>query len=164
MVRLGLVVAAYDKGSGESVVERMAGHARETAAEHGVAIAAELTVPGSYDTPLAADRLARRDDVDAVVVLGAVVTGDTDHDQVIAAAATQGLTDVSLDRDTPVMCGIIGPGMSQAEAEERVPKGGEVVESAIEIVQELDRTAADPDSHEPASGREPTAGPDSDPD
>jgi len=135
-VRLGLVVAAYDK-SGESVVERMADRARETAAERGATVAAELTVPGSYDTPLAADRLARREDVDAVVVLGAVVTGDTDHDQVIAAAAAQGLTDVSLDRDTPVMFGVLGPGMSQAEAEERVPKGGEVVESAIETVEEL---------------------------
>jgi len=158
MVRLGLVVAAYDKSDGRSVVERMAEHARETAAEYGVAIAAEFTVPGSYDTPLAADRLARRDDVDAVVVLGAVVTGDTDHDQVIAAAATQGLTDVSLDRDTPVMCGVLGPGMSQAEAEERIPKGGEVVESAIETVRELDQDPA----ATAVSGRDPTA--DSDPD
>jgi hypothetical protein len=47
--------------------------------------------------------------------------------------------------------------MSQAEAEERVPKGGEVVESAIETVQELDRTTA----AEPVSGRDPTSDPDS---
>jgi 6,7-dimethyl-8-ribityllumazine synthase len=160
MVRLGLVVAAYDKGDGEPVVERMAEHARATAAERDATVAAELTVPGSYDTPLAADRLARREEIDAVVVLGAVITGDTDHDQVIAAAAAQGLTDVSLDRDTPVMCGILGPGMSQAEAEERVPKGGEVVESAIETVQELDRSPA----AEPVSDHEPTVDPDSDPD
>jgi 6,7-dimethyl-8-ribityllumazine synthase len=137
MVRLGLVVAAYEKGEGPSVVERMAEHARETAREHGATVAADLTVPGAYDTPLAADRLARREDIDAVVVLGAVITGDTDHDQVIATAAAQGLTDVSLDRDTPVMCGVTGPGMSQAEARERVPKGGEVVESAIETVEQL---------------------------
>ena len=159
MVRLGLVVAAYDKGDGESVVERMAEHAREAAAERGATLAAELTVPGSYDTPLAADRLARREDVDAVVVLGAVVTGDTDHDQVIAAAAAQGLTDVSLDRDTPVMCGILGPGMSRAEAEERVPKGGEVVGSAIETVRELDHSPV----AEPVSDHEPTADTDHDP-
>jgi 6,7-dimethyl-8-ribityllumazine synthase len=158
MVRLGLVVAAYDK-SGESVVERMAEHAREAAAERGATLAAELTVPGSYDTPLAADRLARREDIDAVVVLGAVVTGDTDHDQVIATAAAQGLTDVSLDRDTPVMCGILGPGMSRAEAEERVPKGGEVVESAIETVEELDRSPV----AEPVSDHDPTADTDHDP-
>jgi 6,7-dimethyl-8-ribityllumazine synthase len=139
MVRLGLVVAAYDKGDGDgpSVVERMATAAREAAAEHGATVAAEVTVPGSYDTPLAADRLARRDDIDAVAVLGAVITGDTDHDQVIADAAAHGLTEVSLDRDTPVTFGVTGPGMSQAEAEERVPKGGDVVESAIELAKEL---------------------------
>lgn len=159
-MRLGLVVAAYDKGDGESVVERMAEHAREAAAERGATVVAELTIPGSYDTPLAADRLARREEVDAVVVLGAVVTGDTDHDQVIAAAAARGLTDVSLDRDTPVMCGILGPGMSQAEAEERIPKGGEVVESAIDTVEELGRTTA----AEPVSDRGPTSDPDSDSD
>ena len=159
-MRLGLVVAAYDKGDGESVVDRMAEHAREAADERGATVAAELTVPGSYDTPLAADRLARRDDIDAVVVLGAVVTGDTDHDQVIAAAAAQGLTDVSLERDTPVMCGITGPGMSRAEAEQRVPKGGEVVESAIETVEELARSPG----AEPTSDRGPTSDQDQDSD
>lgn len=158
MVQLGLVVAQYDKHG--RVIEAMETSAREAAAAEDATIVATHEVPGSYDTPLAADRLARRDDVDAVAVLGAIVSGDTDHDQVIAAAATQGLTDVSLDRDTPVMCGILGPGMSTAEAEERVPKGGEVVESAIDTVQELDRTTA----AEPVAGREPTPDPDSDPD
>jgi len=95
-------------------------------------------VPGSYDTPLAADRLARREDVDAVAVVGAIIEGDTDHDEVIADAAAQGLTDVSLDRDTPVTLGVIGPGMSVAEARERVEYGATAVESAVDLVEELD--------------------------
>jgi len=96
-----------------------------------------VRVPGAYDTPLAADRLARREDIDAVAVLGAIVTGDTDHDQVIADAAAQGLTQVSLDRDTPVTLGIIGPGMSHDEARARVDYGAQAVESAIELATEL---------------------------
>jgi 6,7-dimethyl-8-ribityllumazine synthase len=115
----------------------MADRAREAARDADAEIVADLAVPGSYDAPLAADRLARRDDVNAVAVIGAIVTGDTDHDQVIADAAAQGLTDVSLDRDTPVTLGIIGPGMSQAEAAERVDYGATAVESAIELVEEL---------------------------
>ncbi len=95
-------------------------------------------MPGSYDTPLAADRLARRDDIDAVVAIGAIITGDTDHDQVIADAAAQGLADVSLDRDTPVLLAITGPGMSQDEAEARVDYGATVVDSAIDLVHELE--------------------------
>ncbi|PSP95299.1 6,7-dimethyl-8-ribityllumazine synthase, partial [Halobacteriales archaeon QH_8_68_33] len=81
--------------------------------------------------------LARRDDVDAVAVIGAIVTGDTDHDQVIADAAAQGLTDVSLERDTPVTFGVIGPDMSAAEARERVEYGALAVESAVDLAEGL---------------------------
>lgn len=135
MVQLGLVVAQFNKD--EPVTHEMADRAREAARAADAEIVAELSVPGSYDTPLAADRLARREDVDAVAVVGAIVSGDTDHDQVIADAAAQGLTDVSLDRDTPVTLGIIGPGMSQDEAVARVDYGATAVESAIELADEL---------------------------
>jgi 6,7-dimethyl-8-ribityllumazine synthase len=133
MVRLGLVVAQFN----ESVTEPMASAAREAADASGAEVVATVEVPGSYDTPLAADRLARRDDVDAVAVVGTIVTGDTAHDRVIADAAAQGLTDVSLDRDTPVAFGVSGPGMSGAEARERVDKGAEAVNAAVEMVHSL---------------------------
>jgi 6,7-dimethyl-8-ribityllumazine synthase len=136
MVRLGLVVSQFNKDT--PVTERMAERARETVTEHDATLVETIEVPGSYDTPLAADRLARRDDIDAVAVLGAIVTGDTDHDQVIGHAAAQGLTDVSLDRDTPVTMGIIGPGMSHDEARARVEYGATAVESAIELAEELE--------------------------
>jgi 6,7-dimethyl-8-ribityllumazine synthase len=136
MVQLGLVVAHFEKAA--SVTDQMAENARERAAKHDAEIVAEVDVPGSYDTPLAADRLARREDIDAVAVIGAIVTGDTDHDQVIGHAAAQGLTDVSLDRDTPVTMGITGPGMSYDEALARVEYGATAVESAIELVSELE--------------------------
>ncbi|WP_226010354.1 6,7-dimethyl-8-ribityllumazine synthase [Halomicrobium salinisoli] len=135
MVQLGLVIAQYDKHG--DVIEAMERSAREAADERGAEVVATLEVPGAYDTPLAADRLARREDVDAVAALGAIVSGDTDHDQVIGAAAAQGLTDVSLDRDTPVTLGIVGPGMSQDEAEARTDKGGEAVRSAVDLAEEL---------------------------
>ncbi|WP_226023329.1 6,7-dimethyl-8-ribityllumazine synthase [Halomicrobium salinisoli] len=135
MVQLGLVIAQYDKHG--DVIEAMERSAREAADERGAEVVATLEVPGAYDTPLAADRLARREDVDAVAALGAIVSGDTDHDQVIGAAAAQGLTDVSLDRDTPVTLGIVGPGMSQDEAEARTGKGGEAVRSACDLAEEL---------------------------
>ncbi|PSQ02772.1 6,7-dimethyl-8-ribityllumazine synthase [Halobacteriales archaeon QS_5_68_33] len=142
MVRLGLVVAQFDKVG--TVIDGMTEHAREAADERGAELVATVEVPGTYDTPLAADRLARRDDVDAVTVLGAIVTGDTDHDQVIADAAAQGLTDVSLDRDTPVTFGVIGPDMSAAEARERVEYGALAVESAVDLAGELPEPDAGP--------------------
>ncbi|WP_227355139.1 6,7-dimethyl-8-ribityllumazine synthase [Haladaptatus salinisoli] len=133
MVTLGLVVAEFNA----PITEQMEASAREAAAERGAEIVETLHVPGAYDTPLAADRLARRDDIDAVAVLGAVVTGDTDHDRVITTAATQKLTDVSLNRDTPVALGITGPGMSGAEARERTDYGARAVEGAVDLTEEL---------------------------
>lgn len=134
MVALGLVVARFNR----SVTEPMEESARAVAEDGGATIVETVYVPGAYDTPLAADRLARRDDVDAVAVIGAVVTGDTDHDQVISHAAAQRLTDVGLDRDTPVTFGVSGPGMSGAEARERIDTGAHAAESAIHLAQELD--------------------------
>jgi len=150
MVRLGLVVASFN----EPVTERMESSAREAAAERGVEVIETLRVPGAYDTPLAADRLARRGDVDAVAVLGAIVTGDTDHDEVIGHAAAGRLTDVSLDRDTPVALGITGPGMDAEQARERVDYGARAVESAVELATELDGTDDASDPTGPATTQE----------
>ncbi len=133
MTAVGLVVAQFNS----SVTTDMQAAAEEAAAERGAEIVDVIEVPGAYDAPLAADRLARRDEVDAVAVIGAIVTGDTDHDRVIADAAAQGLTDVSLDRDTPVTFGVSGPGMSGAEARERADKGAEAVNAAVDMVEVL---------------------------
>ncbi len=134
MVTLGLVIATFNA----PVTEEMAASARSAAEEAGVDIATEIEVPGAYDTPLAADKLARREEIDAVAVLGAIITGDTDHDDVIGAAAAQKLTDVSLDRDTPVTMGITGPGQSADEARARTDYGARAVESAIDLATELE--------------------------
>ena len=133
MTSLGLVVAQFNS----AVTDDMRAAAEAAAAERDAEISGVLEVPGSYDAPLAADRLARRDDIDAVAVIGAIVTGDTDHDKVIADAAAQKLTDVSLDRDTPVTFGVSGPGMSGAEAREREDKGAEAVNAAVDMVEVL---------------------------
>lgn len=137
MVRLGLVVAQFNKEG--DVTHEMETRAREAAAAQEADIVETIAVPGSYDSPLAADRLARRDDIDAVAAIGAIVSGDTDHDSVIAEAAAEGLTEVSLRRDTPVTFGITGPGMSADEAAARVDYGATAVESAIDLVEELDQ-------------------------
>ena len=133
MPSLGLVVAQFY----EELAAEMERSAREAAAERGAEIIEMIPVPGAYDTPLAADRLARKEEIDAIAVLGAIVSGDTDHDHVIARAAARGLTDVSLDRDKPVTFGVLGPGMSGAEARERVEYGASAVESALDQLEAL---------------------------
>jgi len=131
MVALGLVVSRFNR----PITERMEETAERAAAEADATIVGTVHVPGTYDAPLSADRLARRSDVEAVAVLGAIIEGDTDHDEVIGHAVAKSLTEVSLDRDTPVTFGVTGPGMTAEEARERVDKGREAVESAIDLVE-----------------------------
>ncbi len=133
MVNLGLVVAEFNA----SVTDQMAAAAEDAAERRGVGIEETVRVPGVYDSPLAADRLARREAIDAVAVVGAVVTGDTDHDQVIGDATAESLQSVGLDRDTPVTFGVTGPGQSGAEAHERVDKGAAAVDAAVDMVEVL---------------------------
>jgi 6,7-dimethyl-8-ribityllumazine synthase len=133
MVTVALVVAEFY----EELAAEMESRARENAAERDATVVESARVPGVYNAPLAADRLARRSDVDTVAVLGAVVTGDTDHDQVVAHSTAHRLAEVSLDRDTPVGFGVIGPGMSGAEARERVEYGTAAVDAALDTFEAL---------------------------
>jgi 6,7-dimethyl-8-ribityllumazine synthase len=133
MTRLGLVVAQYY----DEIAGAMEQRATDKIAQRDAEIVETVSLPGVYDTPLAADRLARRPDIDAVAVLGAVITGDTDHDQVVAHTAARRLSDVSLQRDTPVTFGVLGPAMSTAEAAERIDKATDAVTAAIETVEAL---------------------------
>lgn len=139
MVSLGLVIAQFDKTG--AVISEMDAAARAAVDDAGATLVDVVEVPGSYDTPIAADRLARRENVDAVAVIGAIITGDTDHDQVIAQAIANNLTRVSLDRDTPVTMGVIGPGMTEAQARERTEYAAQAVESAVELVESLEGSA-----------------------
>jgi 6,7-dimethyl-8-ribityllumazine synthase len=70
-----------------------------------------------------------------VVVLGAIIEGDTDHDRIIGHAVAKSLTEISLDRDTPVTMGVTGPGMTAEEARDRIDHGADAVESAIDLVE-----------------------------
>lgn len=131
MVALGLVVSSYNR----PITERMEETALQAAEEADATVVETVHVPGTYDAPLPADRLARRADVEAVAVLGAIIEGDTAHDRVIGHSVATSLTEISLERNTPVTFGVTGPGMTAEEARERVDKGREAVESAIDLVE-----------------------------
>jgi 6,7-dimethyl-8-ribityllumazine synthase len=137
MTTLSLVVAQFY----DELANKMEKRAREYAAERDAKIAEAVPVPGVYDAPLAADRLARQEDITAVAVLGTVVTGDTDHDQVVVHTTAQRLADVSLNRDTPVAFGVNGPNLSAAEAHERVDYGANAVNVALDLTENLPNRA-----------------------
>ncbi|GAI01771.1 unnamed protein product [marine sediment metagenome] len=105
-----------------------------------VEVAAEILVPGVYELPLAAKRLVEREDIDAVVALGAVIEGETQHDELVMQHAARKLIDLAIQYDKPVALGISGPGMSRMQALERVNEyARRAVEAAVKTVKRLEK-------------------------
>ena len=77
---------------------------RHHVAEEDVTV---VWVPGSFEIPLAAKQVCAKGDVDAVICLGAVIRGETPHFDYVAAEVTKGIASVSLDKDIPVIFGVI---------------------------------------------------------
>lgn len=133
MTSIGLVVAEYNSG----ITEKMKDEAVKAANENNAEIIEIKKVPGAYDTPLAAMRLASREDVDCVSVIGAIIKGDTSHDEVIGHSTAKTLQEISLETDTPVTLGITGPGMTASEASERIEYGYQAAVSALELAEDM---------------------------
>jgi 6,7-dimethyl-8-ribityllumazine synthase len=115
MIDLAIVVSEFNS----EVTLRMLEKAKEQAAKLGAKLTYVFYVPGAFDMPLAVERLLKKRNVDAVVTLGAVIKGDTRHDDIVAENAARLIADLSLKYGKPVALGISGPGMTVEQAEER---------------------------------------------
>ncbi|MCK4613653.1 MAG: 6,7-dimethyl-8-ribityllumazine synthase, partial [Thermoplasmata archaeon] len=87
--------------------------------------------------PLAIQKLLQRKDIDGVVTLGAVIEGETEHDDVVISHASRKIADLALQFDKPVSLGITGPGMSRLQAEERIERARAAVESVVKMHKRL---------------------------
>jgi len=132
-MRIGVVASEYNFDITMMMLERAREHAKFLGAE----IAREITVPGVYDMPLAVKKLLKDKNIDGVVVLGAVIEGETDHDTVIMNQTSRKLMDLAVEHDKPVGLGISGPGMSRAQAQERIDKAKEAVEAVVKLHEKL---------------------------
>jgi 6,7-dimethyl-8-ribityllumazine synthase len=108
-----IVVARFNS----AITERLLEGAREALQKAGAAGHQVFHVPGAFELPLAAMKLARRGGFDAIIALGAVVRGDTPHFDYVAGEAASGLQRVALDTGVPVAFGVLTTDtMEQAEA------------------------------------------------
>jgi len=127
-VRIAIVSSAFYP----EIAGRMLAVARERARSRGAEIALECSVSGTFDIPPVADALLARDDVDAVVALGAVIKGQTKHDEVISHATASALLAISVARSKPASLGITGPAMRERQAYARIrPAAERAVDAAI---------------------------------
>jgi 6,7-dimethyl-8-ribityllumazine synthase len=138
-LRIGVALARFN----QAVTDRLLAGALEALAKHGVAEDAidVATVPGAFELPLCAQRMASTGRYDALVCLGAVVRGETPHFNFVAGEAARGLAEVARAHDVPIGFGILTTEtMAQALARaggDRGNKGYEAAVTALEMVQLL---------------------------
>jgi 6,7-dimethyl-8-ribityllumazine synthase len=137
--RIVLLVSRFNS----FVVESLLSGAIDTLKRHG---AEErdleiVRVPGAYEMPIAAQRLAASKRFDAIIALGAVIRGGTPHFEYVAGECTKGLSSVSLKYDIPIAFGVLTVDTIE-QAIERAGtkagnKGAEAAMSAIEMINLL---------------------------
>lgn len=132
--RIGMVTAEFNYEVTMLMMER----ARAEADFLGVRITREIKVPGVFEIPLAVKRMLEDEDIDAVITLGAVITGETKHDEVVISQASRKIMDLGLEYGKPVGFGITGPGMTELQAMDRIEKGREVVDAVVKMLQRLE--------------------------
>jgi 6,7-dimethyl-8-ribityllumazine synthase len=134
MVKLGLVTSEFHW----DICGPMLDFAKRHAAFLEAQVVSEVLVPGVFEIPLAAKKLLGRQDVDAVVTLGAVIEGETKHDEIVMQQASRKLIDLSLDYGKPVALGISGPGMTRLQAQERINEfARRAVEAAVKTAKRM---------------------------
>lgn len=133
-VNLGIVVSEFNYDITYLMLQRAVDHAEFL----GAKVIKVVKVPGAFDMPLAVKKLLERGDVDAVVTIGAIIKGDTDHDQVVAQHAARKMVDLALEYGKPVTLGVSGPGMTRMEAMERIEEfARRAVEAAVKMVKRM---------------------------
>lgn len=141
--RVAVAVARWN----EAVTEGMLAAARATLADAGLGDDAVdvVRVPGSFELPLAADRLAATGRYAAVICLGAIIRGETSHDRHIASAVAAGIEQAGRARGVPILFGVLTcdtPAQAAARSgggtDGRIGnKGAEAAAAALEMIAVL---------------------------
>ena len=142
--KFALVVGRFNS----FVVESLVTGAIDTLVRHGVK-ESDITViraPGAFELPLVAQRVAQREEFDAIIALGAVIRGGTPHFDYVAGECTKGLAQVSMQYDVPVAFGVLTVDSIEQAIErsgtQAGNKGAEAALSALEMVSLLTQLEA----------------------
>jgi len=134
--RYVLVVARWNS----FVVEHLLEGALDTLRRHGISDDQMhiVRVPGAFEIPIACQKLAQRDDCDAIIALGAVIRGGTPHFEYVAGECTKGLAQVQMETGTPIAFGVLTVDSIEQAVERSGTKAGnkgaEAAMSALEMV------------------------------
>ena len=134
-LRIAVVVSRFN----EVITSRLLAGARSALERHGVRDddVDVAWVPGAFELPIAARRLAESRRYDTVVCLGAIIRGETPHFEYIAAKAARGIADIARDTGVPAIFGVLTPNTLEQALERAGGKAGnkgyDAAVSAIEM-------------------------------
>ena len=135
-MKIGIVAARFNEFiTGKLVAGAQDSLARHNVAEKDIDIA---WVPGAFEIPLIASKMAKSGKYDAIICLGAVIRGNTSHYDYVCSEVSKGIATVSLNSDLPVMFGVLTTDSIEQAIERAGTKAGnkgfDCAESAIEMV------------------------------
>ncbi len=140
-MRIGIVVARFN----DFVTDRLLAGAEQALREHGIADAdvEVVRVPGAFEVPIAAQRLAETGRVAAVVCLGCLIRGATPHFEYIASACAHGITAAAAATGVPMTFGVLTTTSVEEALERAAPgeanKGREAALAALDMARLFDR-------------------------
>ena len=132
-IMIGAVVSEFNYDITMMMLERAKEHAQFLGAE----IIKIVKVPGVFDVGLAIKKLLEKKEIDAVVAIGAVIEGETEHDDIVIQQASRKIADLAIDYGKPVGLGISGPGMSRLQAQARIERAKGAVEAVVKLHRRL---------------------------
>ena len=133
-MNIAIVTAEFN----QEITSKMLEAALEKAKSLKLNIKYACKVPGVFDMSIVIDSLLQKKDVDAVVTIGAIIKGQTKHDELIANVVAKSLTELAIKYQKPVTLGITGPGMTDRQARARIkPVAERAVEAAEKIAEQL---------------------------
>ncbi len=134
--KFGIIASRFN----DFVTKELIAGCEDTLIRHGAENKdlALVWVPGAFEIPLAAQKLAKSKAYDAIICLGTIIRGATPHFDYIASEVTKGIAKVSLDMDVPVILGVITADTIEQAVERAGTKDGnkgrDAALSAIEMV------------------------------
>lgn len=138
--KFAIVVSRFNSFVVESLLEG----AIDALKRHGAVSDDDITVvrvPGAYEIPVAAKKVAQKESFDAIIALGAVIRGGTPHFEYVAGECNKGLAQISLDHGVPVAFGVLTVDTIEQAIERSGTKagnkGGEAALGALEMVNVL---------------------------
>ena len=132
-MKIGFVVAEFNK----EITSKMLEIAKQHAKENNIEIGDTIFVSGAFDMPLAIKKILESD-VDGVVTLGAVIQGETSHDEVIVHSLAKTIMELSLQYNKPIGFGVSGPRITRQQAIERIEAYAKrSVDAVVKLKQQI---------------------------